>query len=510
MQIPGRLIGGNRLAVRSPRGTIQSQHQLVCPRVHMKVLTRFALFVLLVLPLCAADDATPAVPLTVPAGTPLRLYLSHKIPKHTGAAVEAKVLEPVYAFDREVIPAGSVVVGRVSRLQPVSKMRRASAILGGDFTPLRSAFVDFASVKLPDGRRVALQTDASEGLQSIVPLNSPKPKKQKAASPNQSTGVLGTGKQKVQEQINSQINSRTYGLGGLVRGPNKKERLEDFLWAKLPYHPQSLRVGTRFDAMLKNDLSFGTAPVETEAMASLGTQPPPDSVVRARLLTPLDSGITATGSPVEAVLAAPLFSPDHQLILPEGTRLTGAVVMARKARYFHRGGQLRFNFQRIDLPAAAAALTPADKQDGGEFRTQAQLGAAESVGKAVLKVDNEGGVKATESKTRLVAPVISVLIANKSLDNDAGRRSTSGATDANVSGRTLGGLSGFGMAGSLAAQSSKYVGTAFGLYGMGLSVYSNVIARGSEVEFGKNALIEIKFGARPPAGASKLQAGYRR
>ena len=472
----------------------------------MSIFSRFVFFVFLVLPLCAADNDTPSVPLTVPAGTPLRLYLTHKIPKQTGAAVEAKVLEPVYAFDREVIPAGSVVAGRVSRVQPVSKMRRASAILGGDFTPLRQAFVDFASVKLPDGRRVALQTDASEGLQSIVPLTPPKPKKQKAPKPAQSTGVIGTGKQKIEEQINAQINARTRGLGGLVRGPNKKERLEDFLWAKLPYHPQSVRAGTRFDAVLKNELSFGAAPVETKAMASLGTQPPPDSVVRARLVTPLDSGTTATGSPVEAVLAEPIYSPEHQLILPEGTRLTGAVVLARKARYFHRGGQLRFNFQRIDLPAAATALTPAEKQDGPEFRTQAQLDAAESAGKAALKVDAEGGVKATESKTRLVAPVISVLIANKSLDNDASRHSASGATEANVSGRTLGGLSGFGMAGSLAAQSSKYVGTAFGLYGMGLSVYSNVIARGSEVEFGRNALIEIKFGARPPAGASKLQA----
>jgi hypothetical protein len=472
----------------------------------MSVFVRFGLSVILVLPLCAAEAGNPSVPLTVPAGTPLRLYLTHKISKQAGAPVEAKVLEPVYAFDREVIPAGSVVAGRVSRVQPVSKMRRASAILGGDFTPLRRAFVDFASVKLPDGRRVALQTDASEGLLSIVPLDPPKPKKQKAPKQNPNTGVLGTGKQKVEEQINSQINARTYGLGGLVRGPNKKERLQDFLWAKLPYHPQTVRGGTRFDAVLKNDLSFGAAPVETKAMASLGTQPPPDSVVRARLLTPLDSGTTPAGSPVEAVLAAPLYSPEHQLILPEGTRLTGAVVMARKARFFHRGGQLRFNFQRVDLPAAATALTAAEKPDAIEFRTQAQLGAAESAGPAALKVDAEGGVKATESKTRLVAPVISVLIANKSLDNDAGRHSTTGATEANVSGRTLGGLSGFGMAGSLAAQSSKYVGTAFGLYGMGLSVYTNVIARGSEVEFGRNALIEIKFGARPPAGAAKLQA----
>jgi hypothetical protein len=106
-----------------------------------------------------------------------------------------------------------------------------------------------------------------------------------------------------------------------------------------------------------------------------------------------------------------------------------------------------------------------------------------------------------------VAPVISVLIANKSLDNDAGRHSTSGATEGNVSGRTLGGASGFGLAGTLAAQSSKYVGTAFGLYGMGWSVYSNVIARGSEVDFNQNAMIEIKFGApRAPANGSKFQA----
>ncbi|HLK51352.1 MAG TPA: hypothetical protein VKT49_24590, partial [Bryobacteraceae bacterium] len=97
-------------------------------------------------------------------------------------------------------------------------------------------------------------------------------------------------------------------------------------------------------------------------------------------------------------------------------------------------------------------------------------------------------------------------MANKSMDNDAGRRATATNTNANVAGRTMGGFSGFGMAGTFIAQSSKYVGTAFGLYGMGISVYSNVIARGSEVHFGQNAMIDIKFGARPPAGASKLAA----
>ena len=455
----------------------------------------------------AADLPGTTVPLTVPAGTPLRLYLTHKIPKKMGAPVEAKVLEPVYAFDREVIPAGSVVVGRVSRIQSVTKWQRTNAILNGDFTPLRHAYVDFASVKLPDGHRVELRTEQSEGLRSVVPLTPPKPKKQKAQAQkplDANTGVLATGKQKLAEQIHSQISARSRGVAEIVRGPDKKERVEDFLMAKLPYHPQSVRSGTRFDAVLKDPLSFGAAPVQTKAMTLLGTQPPPDSVAQARLLTPLDSATSQPGRPVEAVLDAPLYSPDHQLVLPQGTRLVGTVVLAHHARLFHRGGQLRFNFQSVDLPDLAAGLTPPAKDPPREFRTEAILGGAESAGGANLKVDQEGGVKATESKTRFIAPAISVLIANKSMDNDAGRRATATNTNANVTGRTLGGFSGFGMAGTFIAQSSKYVGTAFGLYGMGLSVYSNVIARGSEVEFGRNAMIEIKFGARRPAGASKL------
>ncbi|HLK47751.1 MAG TPA: hypothetical protein VKT49_06435, partial [Bryobacteraceae bacterium] len=361
---------------------------------------RIVLILFLVLPIFAAGELNPQVPLTVPAGTPLRLYLTHKIPKKAGAPVEAKVLEAVYAFDHVVIPAGSVVVGRVSRVQPVTKWQRASTMMNGDFTPLRHAYVDFASVKLPDGRRVALHTDASEGLRSIVPLNPPKPKKQKAARtapPGQNAGVLVSAKQKAREEINSQISARTRGVADIVRAPNKKELLLDYAYAKLPYHPQSVRAGTRFDAVLKEDLSFGMEPVETKAMTQLGTQPPPDSVVRARLLTPLDSANSQAGRPVEAVIAEPIFSPDHQLVLPEGTRLTGTVVMARRARMFHRGGQLRFNFQRVDLPAEAANLMPSEKDTPSEFRTQAILGAAESASGGTIKVDQEGGVKATES-----------------------------------------------------------------------------------------------------------------
>jgi hypothetical protein len=449
----------------------------------------------------AADDPTPNIALTVPAGAPVRVYLTRRISKRAGAPVEAKLVEPLYAFDRQVVPAGATVLGRVSRVQPVSKWRRASAIMNGDFTPLHKAGVEFTQLTLPDGRQLAIHTAASEGLNSVVNLSPPKKSKQKPQPQNTNGGVLGTARQTALDKINGQISARTRGVADIVRAPNKKEKLEEFLIAKLPYHPQWVRRGTRFDAELGEPLQFGSAAFPKDALTLLGSQPAADAVVHARLLTPLDSSSSNLGAGVEALVVEPLFSPDHKLLLPAGTRLTGAVVMARRARWFHRGGQLRFNFQQVALPDEVAHLNEAPAAPP-PFPTVATLQAAESGGKTQIKVDEEGGVKATESKTRLIAPLISVMIANKSLDNDAGRAHGASGGEANVGGRTLGGGSGFGMLGALAAQSSKYVGSAFGIYGMAWSVYANVIARGGEVQFEKNAVVDIRFGARPkPRGA---------
>jgi hypothetical protein len=65
------------------------------------------------------------------------------------------------------------------------------------------------------------------------------------------------------------------------------------------------------------------------------------------------------------------------------------------------------------------------------------------------------------------------------------------------------------MLGAAASQSSPYVGMAFGYYGLAWSVYSSVFARGGEVQFDKNAMMDIKFGARTPPPASKFQAAVQ-
>jgi hypothetical protein len=451
----------------------------------------------------SAAEQDNTISLSVPSGAPLRLYLTKRIPKRVGAPVEAKVLDPVFAFDREVVPAGTVVRGEVSRVQPAGKWQRTRAILNGDFTPLRTSEVTFTTLVLPDGRTLSTHTVETAGLNSIY-TEPRKTKNQKTQPTNQNGGILGTAKQTAKDRATGAINARSRGVFDLVRGPNKKEKLVDFLWSKLPYHPQYVRRGTRFDASLRDPLEFGFTPIKQGDLADLGSQPMPDSVVHVRLLTALDSASAEPGEPVEAVVAAPLFSPEHKLVLPEGTRLIGAVVAAKKARSFHRAGQLRFNFQRVELPQEIASLRPAAP---APLKAEATLDAAEASGTAPIKVDSEGGVQAKESKTRFIAPVISLMLASRAADNDAGHHHASGTggAEGNVSGRTLGGGLGFGLLGAAVSQSSKYVGMVFGYYGLAWSVYSSVIARGGEVQFDKDAMMDIKFGARTPPQGQKFQ-----
>jgi len=185
------------------------------------------------------------------------LYLTKRVSKRVNAAVEAKLLGPVYAFDHEVIPAGTQAIGHVSRLQSVSKWERTRAILGGDFTPLHVAQIEFTSLVLPDGREVQVQTVSSAGLNSLFPL---RPLKQRNPNTQTAGGVVGATKQKVKDQANAQID-RVKSIPDLVRGTNKKEWLSDYLMSRLPYHPQYVRSRTRVDAELAAPLNFGSEAV---------------------------------------------------------------------------------------------------------------------------------------------------------------------------------------------------------------------------------------------------------
>jgi hypothetical protein len=449
-------------------------------------------FVIVILSWSLAAQDVP-VPLTVESGVPLRLYLTQRLALKIGATASAKLIEPVYAFDRIVIPAGSRVEGHVTALDPVGKLVRTQAVLGGDFTPLHRARVEFTSLTLPNGHAMEFHTTSTVGLPTIY--NEPKPSKKKTQKPNPSNtpNLHDLATREVNSQINAQLNSRTYGLGSLVRGPNKMERLQDFLWAKLPYHPQRYRRGTRFDAALAQPLDFGSAALLSESLNELGTEASFDRAVEVRFLSAISSSTAKTGDPVEAALSEPLLSSENKLILPEGTRLAGTVRQARPARWLHRGGKLRFNFDRVTLPSSVASLVK-----GPVTSPDARLVSAETDPSASVKIDSEGSAQATTSKTRLLAPAIAALIAVKSMDNDYGKATSAGGNGSgNAGGLALGGFSGFGLLGVAASRASVTAGSALGMWGMAASVYNSVVSRGPEVKFDQNSSMVVRFGTRP-------------
>jgi len=437
------------------------------------------------------------VPLRVESGTPLRLYITHRAWYRMNERVDAKFAEAVWAFDRIVIPAGTVVHGQVIRLKPISGMMRARAIVGGDFTPLKRAEVSFTGLTFADGRTVPLETQSSLGLSTIYVPPSTKTHNQK---PKSNPGNPNRVAQFLKQQAQTQVKSQSRGFFDLIRGPNKREWIENFLLEKLPYHPQWYRGGTRFDAVLEQPLDFGSVTIRSEDLQAVGTHPPPDSVVQMRILSNLSSFDARVGESMDGVLSEPLFSQDHKLVLPQGTRLDGKITLARRARMLHRGGQLRFAIENLEIPTLAAEQSAAVATPPRHLEpVQAQLTNVEADPSAV-KVDREGTAKATESKTRLLRPVIAALVATKSLDNDTGKQTasgTSGGASANTSGRALGGFSGFGLLGIAAARGPREIGAGLGFYGLAWSVYSNVVARGREVTFEKNTAMAIRFGATP-------------
>jgi hypothetical protein len=110
-----------------------------------------------------------SIPLSVPAGTPLKVALSEEVRiRRVGQPVHGKVVEPLYAFDKLVVPAGSEVNGRVVEIEGVSKMKRTIAAMNANFSPPHQVFVDFDELVLADGRHLPLTTIVSPGSAGVL------------------------------------------------------------------------------------------------------------------------------------------------------------------------------------------------------------------------------------------------------------------------------------------------------------------------------------------------------
>ena len=405
------------------------------------------------------------IALTVPSGTPLQIALDKEVRvRKVGQLIHGRVMEPVYVFDRLVIPVGTVATGQVSAVEPVAGKKRALSVLNADFTPPHKIGVAFDELVFPDGRQVSLHATVVPGSGQVIRLTG-------AGEHNKKNVVKDTASQKME-----QAEAQWQNAMKQIQAPDKMHRLMRYGVLQLPVHPQYIDAGTLYSAELVRPLNFGSETVAAKTLSSIGTQAPSGSLVHATLMTPLNSATAAKGADVEAALSQPLLD-EGRLILPVGTRLRGTVLQVRPARSLHRNGQLRIVFREIILPEGAAQ------------NVDTSLQAIQSDSAQNVQLDSEGGAKATSSASRYLSTGTSVGLA---LIGSGGRRDVGDASP------TAGGATGFKLVGlivGIAFRSHTY-GIVMSAYGGTRSIYTNFLGRGREIAFLKFTAMQIGIGNR--------------
>jgi hypothetical protein len=400
---------------------------------------------------------------SVPVGTPLHVRIDRRTAMSVGQKIEGRTTTPIYVGTEIVVPVGSAVSGTVSGLTPDAKARR-SARFDGDFTPLRIPVIQFTSLTLPDKQTVALSAaPATRGAPRVKILSVPA-KHESLARQLYNQGLL---------QFKQAKES--------ITAPGKKERLTDFFYGQLPYHPQRILRDTEWSFDL-------TAPLEVTADASWQPVEQPDVQssagadlgrlhLHAYLTKDLTSADAANGEHFDAVVTQPLFAADHSVEVPVGSVLVGQVTEAEPARHFGRDGKLRFVFRELRRPE-------------GEQTIEGTVTAAVADKSAAVALDSEGGFRPAP-RNRLVSPLVLGILGSQALDGEDEQRTAKNAVASN----------GFGLVGRIAgaASGSSNVATGFGMYALAVSVYRNYIARGKNVSFARGTQIEID--AVPSHGA---------
>jgi hypothetical protein len=430
--------------------------------------------------------------LTVPTSMPLAVQLVHHVPLKAGEPIETRLLYPVYVHNQLAIPAGTIFKGAIVSLVP-DKHRRLEARFEGDFTPFRKPIVAFSQITLPDGKSFAIASERARDGAPILHLSA-------AAKPNRK-------KEFIRAQIASARQQVVSDIGAITR-PGRGDRMLQFLYRQLPYHPQRIETGTGWTVMLAAPLAVPldaappTPPLTVAATRktsgvrgllqnATATDPqllkahPGAELLHAYLTTTLSSATAKPGDTFRARIVQPVYDGHHNIAVPEGAILIGTVTQAKPAKSFGRKGKLRFSFRELQMPG------------GTQQNVDGMLAGADASKAANLQIDAEGGVQ-PKQKSAIVPLALSVLAA-KGLDTDgsAASQTANGTVASN----------GFGIVGRIAgiAAAPSGVAAGIGFYGAGLSIVNRWIAPGSNVTFVKDTRIDV---LTTPA-RSRLSAAVR-
>lgn len=441
-------------------------------------------------PTPAQPAVIPEIPVSVPIGTPLKVALEKEVRiRKVGQPIRGKTTEPIYSFDKLLVPAGTEVTGKISEIDNVSAKIRSLSAMNADFSPERKVSVEFDQLLMPDGRHLPIHTVVTPGagVLQFVPAKETKESK------------IGEGKAAAKGKISQarqQLKQQIADMKKQISEPDKMHRLERFALTQSPYRPQYMDPGTSFNADVQEPLAFGSEQLNPEMVADVGTLPSAGGVVHAWLTTPLDSATTKKGDPVEAMVSQPLVIA-NKLYLPEGSELKGTVLQVRPARRFGRNGQLRITFHEVRPP------------NGTEQKIEATLQGLEVAKGENLALDSEGGAQVRAPKTRYLATGVAVMLAatssNPEGDHDHG--GVRGGGSGGVGGGAATGALGFKLVGTLigAFAHSQVLTAGFGAYGAGRSVYSHFLAKGRNVVYPKDMSMVLALGNSVKTTASGMQ-----
>lgn len=416
--------------------------------------------------------------ITLPPGTPLPIQTDDHLPMRVGQTIRGELIYPVYADNTLVLPAHTIVNGTVTSLR-ADRSRRIRAGLGGDLTPFHIPVVQFTQITLANGSALPFASGPATDGSPIY----------RAVAPPPSQGGFA------RQEINMAISVARDDIA-LFTEPGKVDRLKQFAYNRLPYHPERIEKGTAWTVDITAPLALAPQPAPSPPIdpdpapkrhfwqQPAPKAPPTDNgpgvwTIQAYLDDPLSSETSTSGQVIRATVAEPIYNPDRTVAIPQGATLLGAVTRAKPARRFGRTGTLNFSFRQLTLP-------------GGEPRNvEATLTGADS-GQA-LALNSEGQVK-SKPQDKLSVPIFLALLASRPLDQDHG-------SDGQLGKNAAGGAAGLGLVGTIIGLSgaSPNVAAGIGYYGAALAVYDRWIARGKKIIFPRDTRIVVQTVARSSA-----------
>ena len=401
----------------------------------------------------ALSKPAPARPILA-KGTSLQVEITRHYPVKVGETIVAKLMHPIYANGKLVVPQGTPLEGHVTALKADTKTRW-QARLRGDFTPFHTVQVQFDELKLASGPVPISAAPAANGA-PVLRLTAP------GVSPKASFFA------KRWAEAKANMHDRI----AYFTAPGKGDRALQLLYHQLPYHPERIAAGTAwsFELMAPLDLPASSAPVPIANPASPPSGKPEIWSVNATLVHDLTSATAKPGDPVEALVVEPVYDRDRQLVVPQGSKLLGKVSTAKPAKSFGRNGKLRFTFQQVQFP------------EGYHREVQGELAGAATEKTQNLSLDAEGTVT-PRNNSSAIAPLLLTMLAGRALDEDG-----------NITAQTGVASNGFGLVGRIVgiAAGNRNFAAGLGFYAAGLSVYDNFLHSGRDVVFPHDTRIQIE------------------